>query len=185
MLNKKSILQYSKIQDPVFALSGISSEMSVFTKDVVSLFDDNLQLDESFVPAVHLYKEDHRGRKVWNPGIYLSYDLSFIFKSSGSLQFLCVRLLEEWPEEGSDRVQSSVDSWNLVSHQRIQCKFRVHFCAFYTIYFFQKLLGALCEALQKMGKSNDRFVEILLEMAKEYDRKFRRSFGMKMEKDEK
>ncbi|KAI1712367.1 DEAD/DEAH box helicase domain-containing protein [Ditylenchus destructor] len=137
-----------QIQDPVFALSGISSEMSVFTKDVVSLFDDNLQLDESFVPAVHLYKKDHRGRKV------LCNSYAYDFWKSGQKKDLI--------------------EFNRLSIREI----------WYLINEFNKLLGALCEALQKMGKSNDRFVEVLLEMAKEYDRKFRRSFGMRMEKGE-
>ncbi|KAI1696332.1 putative helicase C28H8.3 [Ditylenchus destructor] len=132
-----------QIQDPVFALSGISSEMSVFTKDVVSLFDDNLQLDESFVPAVHLYKKDHRGRKVLCNSY--AYDFWKTGQKKDLIEFNRLSIREIW----------------------------------YLINDFNKLLGALCEALQKMGKSNDRFVEVLLEMAEEYDRKFRRSFGMK------
>lgn len=48
----------------MFALSGINSNVSVFTRDVVSSFDDDLQLDESFIPAIYLNQHDHRGRKV-------------------------------------------------------------------------------------------------------------------------
>lgn len=64
-------------QNPIFALSGLtenSLRRSSGQMNFIPAFDSDFQLDEKLIPAVRLYIQDHRGRKVLN-----SFKLNYVF----------------------------------------------------------------------------------------------------------
>ncbi|VDK51850.1 unnamed protein product [Anisakis simplex] len=74
----------------------------------------------------------------------------------------------------------AVDFWRLESKRSLEANNNIADReTWHLIHDFSVTLDKISEALSKVGRSKDPFVEIMKELSEEYDKKFRGAFGMK------